>query len=267
MQKLFVLSILLIIINISSVAHANSTGPLSTHDGYEVGFQAFFYKYEEQVNGAFFMSTQGKKPGLTFAATNAYDNRMYSTVDARIATGNVSYASNNAAGSNFPDTLFETRAIAGIDIPVGTQLLSPYLGLGYRYLYNDLTTLSSGGYRRESEYLYMPLGVIYRFQLGSDARLSSGLEYDYLIQGVQHSYLSDSDSRYNDLTNIQNQGTGARLHVTYEKVKWSVGIFYTQWNIADSDRANIYKSGVYIGYGIEPQNVTREAGLQLKFHL
>jgi len=65
---------------------------------------------------------------------------------------------------------------------------SPYAGFAFRYLYNDLRgTTSTGaiGYRRDSSYFYVPLGVTLRMQLGSDWALAPQVEYKGLIHGVQ----------------------------------------------------------------------------------
>ena len=72
---------------------------------------------------------------------------------------------------NDPDWIFETRAVVGKDyLPRSGISLSPFAGLGYRYLYNDLRgTTSTGavGYQRYSQFLYAPVGLTSRFPVNA----------------------------------------------------------------------------------------------------
>lgn len=244
--------------------------PLSTTTGSEIGVQISSYRYEEDINGAFFMNLEGKKIGLTAAFTKVYDDNWYLVVDGRYASGNADYSSaGTGTKSANPDSFVDVRMTAGQDIQAGSQLLSPYAGLGYRYLNSDLrgySTTGHAGYRRTSKYLYLPLGVTHRLRLGGDARLATTVEYDYLIEGVQRSYLTDvpGGGYTSDLLNLQRNGYGMRLNLAYETSNWSAGVFYHYWNIASSD-LGVYTSATLVYTGYEPHNITKEVGVQLKY--
>ena len=112
--------------------------------------------------------------------------------------------------------------------------------------------------------LYLPLGVTHRFRLSEQARWATTLEYDHLIEGTQKSYMTDIVGYTSDLENQQNKGRGLRLNLAYETTTWSAGVFYHQWNIADSEMGTFTSTtAVYSGY--EPKNTTREIGVQLKY--
>ena len=241
--------------------------PLATSSGIELGLQISDYKYEEQFKGAFLMSNAGTKWGVTGSYTHTLGKGWYWSGDARFAVGEVQYTGTGTKGGN-PDLLFDGRLIGGRDFARGSYLLSPYAGLGYRSLYNDLRGLTSTGatgYRRNSRYVYLPLGLTHRFQWDGQARVSTSLEYDYFLEGEQQSFLSDSDSRFNDPVNAQKNGYGIRLASSYETGSWSWGLFYQFWSLQDSDRSLLTASGVPIFYMIEPQNTTTEVGVQLKY--
>jgi hypothetical protein len=265
MNKPFALS-LAVFLMVPALTRAESL-PLATTSGSELGLQISGYNYEEQVNGAFFMSNAGTKWGFTGGYTQTAGNGWYWSGDARFALGEVKYVGTGTKPGN-PDLVFDARLIGGKDFEWGSYVLSPYAGLGYRWLYNDLRGLTSTGatgYRRSSTYIYLPLGVTHRFQWDGQARVSTSLEYNYLLEGKQQSFLSDSNPQFNDPVNTQKDGYGIRLASSYETVSWSVGMFYQFWSLKDSDRSIRTVSGVPDVFVIEPQNTTTEVGIQLKY--
>jgi hypothetical protein len=240
---------------------------LLTKDGIEIGLQSYWYKYEEEVRGAFFMSNTGYKHGISLGGTKAIGDNYYVIGDIRYATGAVEYKSASGTG-DVSDDVAEGRLIVGNEAIVQNYLLSSYIGIGYRRLDNDLRDLGSGGYRRTSQYLYIPIGVMHRFLVNDSSRVSTSLEYDYFVKGEQKSYLSDVGPAYatvfGDPINKQKKGYGMRLNTTYEMKHWSLGAFLNYWKIGDSE-INYYIDGATL-YGIyEPKNVTTELGLQVKY--
>jgi hypothetical protein len=265
LKKLFTIGLQFMAMSFS-LAHADNL-PLKTLNGVELGVQFSNYKYEERVNGNFFMSNEGSKFGLIGNITRALNENWYLVGDGRYASGSVNYTGSGTKGGN-PDVLIELRLTAGRDFVYGNYLLFPYAGLGYRNLANDLRGTSStgaNGYRRESTYTYFPLGLTHRFILDEQSRISSSLEYDYLIEGTQISRLSDTQAGSNDIRNAQKNGFGIRFNTNYETLRWSFGVFYQFWNIGDSDIAIVTLNGTPIGTGMEPKNSTNELGVQFKY--
>jgi hypothetical protein len=253
---------------LSNTDYSRAQGlPLATNSGSELGLQVSSYNYEEQYNGAFFMSNEGNKFGLVGSATHAAGNGWYGSLDARLALGEVKYTGTGTKAGN-PDRLFEGRLIVGKDFEMGNHLLSPYAGLGYRWLYNDLrgvTSSGAAGYRRISGYGYLPLGLTHRFRMGAEARVSTSLEYRHLLEGKQQSFLSDSNSRFNDPVNTQKAGYGIGVSSGYETQSWSLSVFFQYWYLQDSDQSLLTISGAPAGTVMEPQNTTTEIGAQLKY--
>ncbi len=238
---------------------------LKTADSFEVGVQSYLYEYEEEVGGAFFMSNKGTKYGLSVSATKTFAEEYYIKGEFRFATGDVEYKSASGTG-DVSDDLYETRLVAGKEKIVDGFILGSYIGVGYRVLENDLRDLGSGGYRRTSQYLYIPIGINHRFKVGNDARISTNIEYDYFAWGEQKSYLSDVSPLYafvyGDPVNEQKNGYGFRVNSAYEQQSWSIGAFFNYWKIGDSER-NYYLSGLVYVY--EPKNTTKEVGVELKY--
>jgi len=240
---------------------------LKTEDSIEIGLQTYWYKYEEEVDGDFFMSNTGQKYGLSLTGIKNIGNNVYIIGDIRYATGDVKYKSASGTG-DVSDDMYETRLLVGIEKVTDGALWSSFIGLGYRYLYNDLRDLGSGGYRRESQYIYVPIGITHRFRVNRNSRISTTFEYDYFVQGEQKSYLSDvspADAAiFGDPVNDQNNGYGIRVNTSYEEESWSVGVFLNYWKIEDSE-VNYYDDPPVVWSLLEPKNDTIEAGVQVKY--
>ena len=234
---------------------------LKTQTGNEIGLSVSAYQYKEPG----IMSLTGAKMGLDLHLTKALQYDRFIRADLRSAFGTVDYNSNaTGSASGEPDVYFEIRGLFGKDWAFTESVLSAYTGLGYRYLVNDgrgVTNSGYGGYRRESNYVYLPLGFMHHRMLSDVARLESTLEYDRLLSGTQVSRLSDVPG-YSDVTNSQSSGYGLKMSVLFRENIWAVGPYLNYWNIAESDIVAEIKNGVPTGYGlVEPKNNTIEIGL------
>jgi hypothetical protein len=236
---------------------------LKTQTGNDIGLSLSSYKYQEPG----VMSLKGMKFGLDIQATNLLPNTYFLRGDLRYASGSVDYNSNDTgSASGNPDWYIEARELVGKDWSVNNSVFSPYTGLGYRYLFNDARGLSStgySGYRRESNYLYLPIGVAHHITLNDQSKLLSTLEYDHLLAGKQITSLSDVGAGYSDATNNQGHGYGLKLSVMYENDNWAMGPYAHYWNIGQSNVVPEIQNGSPTGWGLaEPKNNTVEFGLK-----
>ncbi len=260
---------LLLAISSAALAQpATAPNPLATRRGFEVGGQIAHYHYEEPD----FAKLIGNRAGLVGAYTfPARWNRVFFRVDGRASYGLLTYQGSGTQ-NNVPDSIFETRVVAGLDFFPGSRVsLSPYLGLGYRYLYNDLRGYAQSGgqvfagYRRYSNYLYLPLGLTMRVGIDDGWVLVPTVEADVFLQGKQLTKLSDSGQGYIDVTNRQDKGAGHRVSLMFEKSRWTFGVWTHYWHIKDSD---VQFAGVVQGvprFGGEPENYTRESGIEFRY--
>ena len=244
----------------TAAAAAQERDPLLTRRGWEVGGQFAHYHYEEPD----FAKLIGNRGGVVGAYTfpRGWDRRFF-RVDGRGSYGALRYRGSGTQDS-VPDFIIEARAVAGMDFPAGSGVaFSPYFGLGYRYLYNDsrgYTSTSAAGYRRYSNYLYAPAGVTIRFDLGNRWVLAPAAEADIFILGKQKSQLSDANLGFNDAINTQERGNGHRMYLMVEKNRVAFGAWWHYWHINDSDVQPIGRGRA----GLEPENWTRESGLELR---
>ena len=235
---------------------------LLTQPGWEIGGQVSSYHYEEPG----IMKLEGERAGFVGVYTHTNPKRAYWRFDLRLSYGLLEYESvGTGTIDDVPDWIGEARAVIGRDYLVGDNVaLSPYIGFGYRYLFNDLRGYSStgaAGYRRYSHYIYMPIGVTARFRIADAWVIAPTAEYDAFLGGRQVSKLSDTGSGFSDARNDQDHGRGYRASLMFESRHWAFGPWLHYWKIKDSDV-------VPIGFGfgaMEPENWTREYGVELRY--
>jgi len=182
------------------------------------------------------------------------------TLEGRLSFGEMEYDGSYMDGTplttdGIDDFLVNLRLLWGREWPHATLLSAVYAGLGYRYL-NDDSSGQLGGYERESNYLYMPVGSRKDFELTDRWDLSLKGEFDILIIGRQISHLSDADPSLPKVRNWQWPGFGVGLSFdlrrTTQHVDLSLAPFLRYWWIDESSVSNGY---------YEPRNNTVEYGL------
>ena len=257
MRKPLLAVALLAAVSTTAVAETGEQpDPLLTRRGWEVGGQVSKYQYEEPD----FAKLTGERVGAVGAYTFINPNRIYGRIDGRVSYGALKYEGSGTM-SDVPDWTFEVRAVIGRDYVVSENVaLSPYIGLGYRYLYDDLrgyTSTGAVGYRRYSHYFYAPVGMTLRMRTGDQWVIAPTLEYDAFLGGRQYSKLTDTNLGLSDALNKQRRGRGYRADLMLEKGRWAFGPWLRYWKIKDSTRTG---SGA-----LEPANWTREYGLELRY--
>ena len=260
MAKVFGVGVIFLAAASTALAQRAAPDPLATRPGWEAGGQLAYYHYEEPG----FIRLTGPRLGPVGAYTFAWRNHMFLRIDARSSYGLLKYEGSGTK-SSIPDWILETRTVAGMDFFPGAKVsLSPYLGLGYRFLFNDLRGYSSSGaagYRRYSNYLYAPVGLTMRIAVGDRWVLAPNVEADVFIVGKQKTQLSDTNSGFNDVTNTQKQGYGYRAYFMFEKDHLAFGPWIHYWHISDSDVQPIGLGG----FALEPENWTREIGFEFRY--
>lgn len=194
-------------------------------------------------------------------------------LEGKFSYGIVDYESEGTGTlDDIPDYMLEFRGLTGFDVfPVAALRLTPYIGLGYRYLNDDsggkTTTTGHFGYERESNYFYLPVGLETFVKGKAGWGFGMTVEYDVFLDGEQKSHLGDAVTGLNTLKNDQNSGYGLRgsLKVMKETRKFNFYLepFIRYWKIDDSEISPVTYSGVIVGYGREPENNSTEYGVKL----
>lgn len=235
-----------------------------TETSVELGLQVSNYDYKEKELDVTF---DGPRYGVMLDGTYAWDSRWFVRGETRFNYGSLDYEGSGTM-KNVDDFIFEARGTVGRDWVYGRYAFSPYVGLGYRYLFNDfkgLTSTGDSGYERVSQYLFVPIGVQPRMRLGNGADLSARMEFSPLLRGWQESRFSTIASGRPNLENEQKFGYGLRGDLMYRQARWSAGPFVNYWNLGRSTYDCATASVTECGY--EPHNHTVEYGLRVNYRL
>ncbi len=255
-----VLVICIIFVGIISV----SAQTLPKHT-WELGTEISHIKYEEPG----LMEEEGMMYGIVGSYT--YHDKLMLKAEGKVSWGWVDYTGSTWAGTpltvnDIPDFMLELRGLGGYDFSIFTaSIITPYIGLGYRYLNDDSS--GAGGYERESNYFYSPIGIEIVTELDNGWSIGAILEYDLFWWGKQITHLSDVSFLYPDIENDQNSGYGYRVSLKIQKkgkkVDFLVEPFFRYWDIDKSEGCFIFDPTVGYIWVTEPANNSTEYGIKL----
>lgn len=219
-----------------------------------------YYKYAEpglmNIKGisfglqADYQYTSAEKVAFIFASEIAFVNGRYA---GSYQNGTpLSYNNDNSYLLSFSPRIGYQLYFARQDLQ-----LVPFIGIAYRYLNNDNAD-KPGGYLREANYFYIPVGITVDKRF-SKWLFESNFEFDYFVYGRQYSGIDGG------IENAQHSGYGAKLNALVGQadasVTWLAGPYIKYWNIKDSETA----TGASQSTWIEPANYTVDSGLMVKF--
>ena len=236
---------------LTSLSAIAQNGTLTTASESTLGLSAFNYKYDEPG----YMTLKANRVGLNYSVTfapgtkwpNAANSWFYKA-ELAYSNGKADYTSPISGGlKDTPNMFYEARLLTGKDIDMGSYVLSPYIGLGYRHLFSDL------GYERTSNYTTMPIGFTHKVKLADNSQLHTTFEYMHLLSGVQKVQLIQNISM------DQKSGYGLRFSMLRRFDTWSLGPTLTFWKLDQSEVGGLTQ--LY-----EPKNKTLEIGLKGAFH-
>ena len=193
-------------------------------------------------------------------------------VEGRVSLAKVDYDGMLLDGSkykikNISDFLGEFRGLAGYDFPIfSSSVITPFTGLGFRFLKDDLSK-DNAGYRRQSNYLYSPIGIESKTSLADGWSAGVNAEYDIFWLGWQITSFSDLDPLFGDVTNDQKKGYGFKGSIKIKKEMEDKNFVFepylNYWNIGRSQNQPLKYSGTIIGTAWEPKNTSTEFGIKM----
>jgi hypothetical protein len=278
--KLRVLMVIFMLFMVSSV----SIGQNQKRHSFEIGPEVYYFHYEELEEWMGIDWTLMEEDGLFYGIGGSYTFRgwmddqgnafaggLLLKEEARFAAGTVDYEGQTWEGdlltlTDVDDRTMELRSLIGFGsgdfAGLGSEAFI-YTGFGYRYL-NDDSSDYAGGYERQSNYYYLPIGIS---GLGSNqwnGLIGMTFEVDFLIEGLQKSHLSDAGLGYPDVENKQKRGWGLRSSIQFEfpmsqTTSITLEPYARFWMIDDSEEKLIdTDTSVF-----EPKNETVEVGVNM----
>ncbi len=222
---------------------------------WEIAPEVSFFRYEEPG----VMTDKGILYGVAGAYTRYHDDRLF-RIEGEFAFGLVDYEGSLDDGTPYTmedshDYLLNVRVLWGWLSGTDDWDHRFYAGLGYRGL-NDDSSQDPAGYDRQSNYLYVPLGLKTYYHLDDHWQIGLGGEFDVLLLGVQISGIATEDG--GPVTNVQWPGFGARASVELRhrspSVDLAIAPFLQYWWVDESSTDH----GWY-----EPRNNSLQYGLSL----
>lgn len=236
---------------------------------FEVGYELSSLHYSEPG----VMDEDGLLHGIRGAYTVHESNSIMWRIGGRFSLGSLDYDGKTWGGTpltmDTDDFILSMRGLLGRDCTMKKSVVTPFVGLGYRYWNND-SSGTVGGYEREIKYWYSPIGIETASSTRGNWIWGLQAEYDLFWGGKVTSHLSDAIAGLSDTDNNQDFGDGYGLRGSLyfkrpKNVDWPICIevFIRYWDIEKSDITPLTYYGWLTGYGFEPANDTTEYGVRL----
>lgn len=243
----------------------------STHkeDGWTLSVERYNESYKEKFNNKPFMREDASMFGLILSRKFQGASPFFMVYSARVAFGDSDYTGayqgkeyGSLKSNGQSRSVLDMRLTGHYTTNIKTSW-TPYAGLGFRFLGDDLHESSGGGgYKRESEYIYTILGMSSRIAF-DQVRFDPYVQYHYLAFGKQSSYLNGENNA--PLEHKQHHGYGVEMGVPVvfgHRDQWDMTFFYRYWHIGDSEEKYINNGRVVTS---EPDNKTKEIGVKVGY--
>ena len=256
----------------------------------DLSIKGGYFRYDEPgVN----ISYTGMVSGLQGAYTKSFSTWSFK-VQTEIMSGSLNYhgrlnnhqtadgamvsSQENSGSLSYGSDLWYTDSVVlvGRSYAKNQYSLTPYAGLGFRYLNNPDNPDVDYDYRRQNTYLYFPMVFELQKTLSKNRAWGITGEIDLLLNGSAKAHLSDASEQYNDLSFNQSLGGCVKLTGMYHREilghAFSLKPFVEMWMVDESDTDVLNYDGARVmvqsadgSYGDyrEPSNITLMAGLQL----
>ena len=269
--------------------YANSAEPESVK-GLDIGVKGGYFHYSEPDADITYS-------GIVSGIQGDYRKEFAACtlkIRSELMTGNVDYdgqlnahqVENAAVGISAADNspmsygsslwYADSTFLIGRSFSKHNYVITPYTGMGYRYLSSSENQDVANDYKREVTYIYLPLVLEFQKEVSNTRTWGIVGEVDILIRGTAKADLSDASDTYNDLSFNQSLGGGVKLSGFYNRKLMGMDIsikpFMDLWLIDNSDTDVLKNDGERVmvqsadgSYGdyCEPANITVTGGLQL----
>ena len=238
-------------------------------NSFKLGLDGRYLEYEEKD----VMEEDGWLYGIVGRYIYHGSNNFMFETSVNYVFGELKYDGETWGGTpveeDADDWIIEGRVLFGGDYRINNNnAVTFFTGVGYRYWNDEID--APGGYEREIQYWYLPIGIKTISSLNNSWTCGMSIEYDLFLSGEVKSHLSDIDPSLNDPKNDQDFGDGYGIKFSLKfdkKLTGDAGVsiepYITYWDIDKSDTATLTYYGTPIGYGFEPANETIAYGLQL----
>ena len=251
----------------SVAAFADETKPNISKHRFEIGLQTMHFDYGEESN----VDWDGYMYGIAGSYNFLAQNKVMIDVSLEYFYGDLDYDGRTWGGSplkaDTDDWIVGCRILGGYHFDVKSKHgFTPFAGIGYRY-WNEMIH-STGGYEREIEYWYSPIGIKTISPLWNNWRWGISVEYDLFWGGSVKSHFSDVLTGYNDPKVDLNFGGGHGFRFSLQFSRkfmksyiLSIEPYIRYWDMDNSEIGTLTLNGVPVALVYEPENDTTACGV------
>lgn len=256
---------------LSSVTAFGQETKLVPEHAFEIGLNLGYFNYEED-----FGTADPEWDGFMYGVIGSYTyhNKMMLHASLEYTQGNIDYDGETQDGTPYKedgdDWILECRVLLGPDFTPNGHLITPFIGIGYRYWNDDIG--GPGGYEREVQYWYSPIGIKTVSALSDMWTWGMSAEYDYFLGGKVKSHLSDVASGLSDPEVDQDSGDGygLRFSLRFSRAfegssSLSIEPYISYWDIDESDTEVLTLNGSPYALVVEPENETTSYGVRISW--
>ena len=251
----------------SSVAIAEGAESILPRHAFDIGLGVAYLDYDEDS-----IDVEIAGPMFDVVGSYTYHNGIMMNASLEYSRGDLEYNGETYSGipveTDTQDWKVECRCLIGCDFLFReNHIVTPFLGLGYRY-WNDEVE-GAGGYGREIEYWYSPIGLKTHSHVSGNWTWGMTLEYDLFWYGkVKTGRIGFPNPELD-----QEGGYGVRFscrlrrQLTNDRAL-SVEPHIRYWRIEESERAYFSVPGpepgdILVAGFVEPENETTSYGLRI----
>ncbi|NLB60456.1 MAG: hypothetical protein GX806_05245, partial [Lentisphaerae bacterium] len=227
----------------------------------EIGPELHRLQYRE----AGLMKENGVLYGGFIRLTIGIHSNLIGSLSGSLTAGEARYDGQTMAGlplqQDTPQWLMDLRATLGYQ----WRCLLPFSGLGLRYWNDNLAAHSPYGYKRQTAYLFSPLGLEISKTCQSGWQVGVRWELDWLWLGLNRNTDFPLDDQVTlDFYQHSGYGTQASLFLKYSRpgqLGFMLEPFWQYWNIQASERQRL-RTATGISELYEPANTSTLFGLR-----
>ncbi|MFH0732930.1 MAG: hypothetical protein V2A72_08480 [Candidatus Omnitrophota bacterium] len=178
-------------------------------------------------------------------------NRMMFKAKGQVARGEADY-NNTGDIDDVSQWTWAMEFLFGYGVVISESFgITPFLGAGHRYFCDELdglvSTTNESGYKRESRYYYIPVGLELTTDTERDESFGTSqgwsfggsVEFDIFVKGRQKNYYTDADPAASDFEVDQEEGYGwggsIKIQKNGENLDFAIEPFARLWNTNETE--------------------------------
>lgn len=267
------IALAIVIFSLPAAAQVGTNVAYPSGNTFQFDFRISYFDYKEDLPAPLKSTESGWLPGFVIGWTRAKPGAVYARTFLELSSGDVEYDGTTQTGrpitySGSNQLLFRVEGNIGYTLGLGSLLVSPYTGYGYRYWKRgDSDVVDSVAFVREDyEWMYIPVGLRAIIPAGERVSIEPNGGARFMFWGRMTAYLSDFGYSSDPTFDLGNKpGYFVEIPIRYRMDRgWSLVLtpFYEYSAIGQSDIESV-RRGPFIDSFYEPSSRTHQFGINI----